>query len=252
LLDYSFRQKKISFHIATLIEMKKFQTQSGYTIIQILSGRSNVFLLTNGIRNILIDTSSKRHWNKLEKRLTGLDIHHIDILILTHTHFDHAANANRIKRKYNALVFLHEKEASYLASGCNIIPAGTNIITRSIITLFANRVFSRLSYDPCQPDVLVGSSLDLKEFGFNAYIIHTPGHTEGSISLIVDNEIAIVGDTMFGISRWSVFPPFANDIIKMIESWGKLLETGCLLFIPAHGTANTRALVQKDFKKRRG
>ena len=49
--------------------MKTWTTRSGYRIIQILSGRSNVFLLTNGKINFLIDTSSGRLWSKLQKRL---------------------------------------------------------------------------------------------------------------------------------------------------------------------------------------
>ncbi len=230
--------------------MKTWETKSGCRISQIISGRSNVFLITNGKKNILIDTSPENKWNKLEKKLIDLNINNIDFLILTHTHFDHAANAYRIKKKYNAQVFVHETEASYLTTGNNIIPDGTNIITRSLIKLFAASVFRRLRYEPCQPDILVNSSLNLKEFGFEAYIIHTPGHTIGSMSIVVDNEVALVGDTMFGISKWSVFPPYANDVKQMVKSWGILLDTNCSVFIPSHGSSNSRSLVQKNYDKR--
>jgi glyoxylase-like metal-dependent hydrolase (beta-lactamase superfamily II) len=97
---------------------------------------------------------------------------------------------------------------------------------------------------------LVDSHFDLIGFGFNAYLIHTPGHTIGSMSLIIDNEIAIVGDTMFGVFKLSVFPPYAEDTEKMIKSWGKLLETNCSIFIPSHGTENCRSLVQQDYNRR--
>jgi glyoxylase-like metal-dependent hydrolase (beta-lactamase superfamily II) len=231
--------------------MKNWETKSGYRIIQVLSGRSNVFLLTDGNKSILIDTGPKNNWEKLEKHLNGLKIDRLDFLILTHTHFDHAANAKKIKEKYGPLVIVQRTEAPYLTSGDNIIPNGTNIITRLIINLFANRVLKRLNYDPCQYDIPVDSFLDLKDFGFNAYIIHTPGHTVGSMSVVVDNEVAIVGDAMFGVFKWSVFPPYATDIEELINSWGRLLETDCSVFIPAHGSANNRILVQKDFDKRK-
>jgi hydroxyacylglutathione hydrolase len=230
--------------------MRIWETKNGYRILQILSGRSNVFLITNGKKNILIDTSPENKWKKLEKKLIDLNINNIDFLILTHTHFDHAANANRIKKKYNAKVFVHETEASYLTSGKNIIPNGTNIITRSLINLFANSVFPGFSYEPCQSDIFVNSSLDLKEFGFEAYIIHTPGHTIGSMSIVVDNEVALVGDTMFGVFKWSVFPPYANDVKQIVKSWGILLDTSCSVFLPSHGSANNRSLVQNDYDKR--
>jgi hydroxyacylglutathione hydrolase len=231
--------------------MRTWETKSGYEIIRILAGRSNVFLLTNGVQNILIDTSVKRNWEKLEKRLYILNITHLDYLILTHTHFDHAGNSYKIREKYRASVVVHKNEASYLTTGNNIIPNGTNPVTRTLIFFFAKKLFSRYKYQPCKYDLSVDSTLDLKNFGFNAYIIHTEGHTKGSMSVVVDNEIAIVGDAMFGIFKWSVLPPYGNDMGQMIKSWGVLLDTNCNIFIPGHGSANSRILVRKNYDKRK-
>lgn len=230
--------------------MKKWRTKNGYEIILLLSGRSNVFLLSNGKRNILIDTSVARLWIKLQKQLYILGIDTIDYLILTHAHFDHAANAKRIKKKFNSLVIIQYQEENYLSRGDNILPNGTTLLTIPIINLLGKRFFHRYKYEPCSPDILVDSKYDLKEFGFNAYLLHTPGHTRGSMSLIVDDEIAIVGDTMFGVFGWSVFPPYAEDKELMIKSWGKLLRTKCSNFLPSHGTENSKLLVQKDYNKR--
>jgi glyoxylase-like metal-dependent hydrolase (beta-lactamase superfamily II) len=110
----------------------------------------------------------------------------------------------------------------------------------------------RLRCPPCRPDILVDDELSLADFGFNARIVYTPGHSPGSQSVIVDGEIALVGDAMFGIVPGSAFPPFASDVPLLVDSWGKLLVTGCRLFLPAHGTANSRLLVQRDFDKFRG
>jgi hydroxyacylglutathione hydrolase len=137
-----------------------------------------------------------------------------------------------------------------LTSGNNFIPKGTNFITRVIVNSLIKKLYSRFRYHPCQYDYLVDSVFDLSILVFNAFIMHTPGHTSGSISVIVDNEVAIVGDTMFGIFKGSGFPPYADDISLMINSWGNLLDTDCSVFIPSHGSANIRALVQKDFNKR--
>lgn len=229
--------------------MRTWNTSGGYTVIRILSGRSNVFLLTNGEKNILIDTSPKFVWNKLEERLKHLNVDRIDYLVLTHTHYDHAENSKKIKEKYNAKVIVHRNEASYLTSGENILPKGTNVVTKIIIRLFGKQFLSKVKYEPCQHDYLVDSTFDFSNMGFNAYIMHTPGHTIGSMSIIIDDNIAIVGDTMFGVFKWSVFPPYADNIIQMIGSWRKLLKTSCLVFIPGHGSANSRSLVQKEYNK---
>jgi len=229
---------------------KTWETKSGCRIIQLLSGRSNVLLVTNGEKNLLVDTSPAYRWNKLVKRLQALQVEKIDYLILTHAHFDHAANARRIKEKYMASVIVHKNEAPYLMSGDNIIPQGTNPFTRTLMHVLARPFSVLFRYEPCEYDFLVDSVFDLKDFGFDAYIMHTPGHTPGSMSLIIDNEIALVGDAMFGIFRNSVFPPFANDVEQLITSWGKLLETGCSVFMPSHGSANSRELLEKKYRKR--
>ncbi len=230
--------------------MRTWSTSEGNKIIRILSGRSNVFLLSNGHTNILVDTSAGFMWKILKKKLERLGIENINLLILTHSHFDHAANAARIKEKYKAQVIIHESEIKYLTTGDNILPTGTNSVTKFIVSTFAKKFQSLALYQSCNYDLTVDDVFDLSGFGFNAYLIHTPGHTQGSISLIIDDEIALVGDTMFGIFRWTVFPPFASDQYQLLNSWGRLLKTKCRVFIPSHGSENCRALVEKDYYKR--
>lgn len=229
--------------------MRSWTTSSGYKISKILSARSNVFLLRNSQSAVLIDTSAGFMWNTLQRNLDRIGIDRIDLLILTHSHFDHAANAHKIKEKYNAQVIIHDSEAGYLLTGTNILPVGTNPITVFIVRMFDRQFISFARYQPCKADLAVDSNYDLSGYGFHAYLMHTPGHTKGSLSLIIDNEIAIVGDTMFGILPWTIFPPFASDTRQMVNSWEKLLNTKCTLFLPSHGSANKRSLVEKDFIK---
>lgn len=231
--------------------MKCWDTKSGQKIFQILGGRCNSFLLSNGDRYILIDTGRENKWNKLKKRLDKIQLNenYLSALILTHTHFDHAENAYRIKENYKTNLIVHKSEADFISSGNNPVIRGTNLITEFITRVIGTRILQFVKYKPVDYDIVVEDKYDLSELGFNAYIIHTPGHSIGSISIIIDNEIAIVGDAMFGIFRNSVFPPYAEQPEIMIRSWKKLLDTGCSLFIPAHGTANSKELLQKEYEK---
>jgi glyoxylase-like metal-dependent hydrolase (beta-lactamase superfamily II) len=230
--------------------MKVWKTKSGYFIRLVLPGRSNVFMLSGNGKNILIDGSAGYKWNNLKKNLKFLNIEKIDYLILTHTHFDHAANAARIKREYGARIIVNLREAIYLEHGENMKPKGTIFISRFMVEHFVPLISTSLNYEGCSIDVLVDQHFDLTELGFNAYVLHTPGHSPGSQSLIIDDEIALTGDAMFGVFPGSVFPPFADNNDELIKSWGKLLETNCNIFIPSHGTPNSRVLVMKEFEKR--
>jgi hydroxyacylglutathione hydrolase len=227
--------------------MNVWHTKSGYTIFCILSGRSNVFLLSGNGRNILIDTSPSHKWKRLKKRLCALKIRNIDFLIITHTHFDHAGNAAKIKRVFCAEVIVNKEEAGYLIRGENIIPRGTNIFTRFIVNILVPALKIKLSFEPCQPDIITDKRFDLQPYGINAYILHTPGHSLGSQSVIIDDEIALTGDAMFGVFPGSVFPPFADKKDELIASWAKLLETKCFLYLPSHGTVNSRELLQREY-----
>jgi glyoxylase-like metal-dependent hydrolase (beta-lactamase superfamily II) len=104
-----------------------------------------------------------------------------------------------------------------------------------------------MRYPVVEGNLLVEEQYDLNPLGFNAYIMHTPGHTVGSISVIVDHEIAIVGDAMFGVFRNSVFPPFISDTQAMVRSWKKLLDTGCEIYLPSHGREIPRELLHKEY-----
>lgn len=188
---------------------------------------------------------------KLVHQLETLNIYSIDVLVLTHTHFDHAGNASFIKKKYNPLTVVHNNEAECLATGTNPLIEGTNLITRQVVKRIAMLLSSSIKYEPCSYDIGIKNSYDLHPFGFNAHIIHTPGHSIGSVCVIIDDELAVVGDTMFGVFRNSVYPPFAADINQLLLSWRKLLETNCRLFLPSHGRERKSSLVLKDYNKRR-
>jgi glyoxylase-like metal-dependent hydrolase (beta-lactamase superfamily II) len=180
-----------------------------------------------------------------------LNIEHLDFLVLTHTHFDHAGNAKRIKEEFNPKVIVHQSEANILRSGISIIPKGTNWFTQFLVNPLGRKFAPKTNFNGCEPDIVVSSVYCFDNFGLNLYLLHTPGHSDGSISLIVDNEIALVGDTMFGILPASIFPPFADNIHELIFSWGKLLETNCHTFLPSHGSANSRLLAVKNFTRLR-
>ena len=230
--------------------MNSWLTSNGLYIEQITSGRSNVFLITWKDKVVLVDTSVARNLSKIERRLQNLNIEHIDYLALTHSHYDHSANADCIRKKYGAKIIVHRSEADYFSRGENILPLGTNKITRFVTNQFGKKYLSMFNTYPCEADVLIDDEYIIPGFDNLLRIIHTPGHTSGCISLIADNEIALVGDAMFGVFPGSIFPPYGNDVDNMVKSWKKLLDTGCKTFLPSHGSANKRALVIKGWKKR--
>lgn len=232
------------------MKLDKYITKNGYEFYLILNKCCNVFFLTNGKTNIIIDSNRKKNRKLLNNSFSKFGIIKVDYLFLTHSHFDHVENARYIKNKFNAKVIIHKSEANLLSDGYTPLPEGTVLPTKLIIKLIGKRIQHRFEYEPCVPDITFEEKFDLNDYGYNGFLLHTPGHTSGSSCLILDDEICVAGDSMFGIFRNSIFPPYANDVKQLVLSWNKLLDTKCKLFIPSHGTPRTREVVQKCFREK--
>lgn len=231
-------------------KMKTWKTSLGNQIVQILWGRSHVFLIQGKGVNILIDTGLKISRQRLVRRLNKLNLSSIDYLVLTHTHFDHASNAAFIQKKYSARVVVHDSEKDFLKTGRSPLPCGTFFFTRFVIRL-AKALNLQFLYEPCLADIAVHDEFRFSVSQGNIFVLHTPGHSAGSMSIIVDNEIALAGDTIFGVFRKGVFPPFADDTAQLFHSWKVLLETGCSQFIAGHGFPKTKFSVKNALEKRK-
>lgn len=234
--------------------MKHWMTKNGVQIHRVLQGRCNCYLVMHENRFLLMDSGTKGSWKRLARGLGRLGVK-ADLsvaLALTHCHFDHAENAARFKDTYKAPILIHRSEGALLENGDNPEIRGTIFYTKVLTAILSNaKLAARLRYDPAECDVLVDETLRLEPYGIPGYLLHTPGHTPGSVSAIIDDEIAIVGDAMFGIFPGSVFPPFSVDVPLMVKSWKKLLGTGCRTFLPAHGSERSADLLKTQYDKYR-
>ncbi|HNU92775.1 MAG TPA: MBL fold metallo-hydrolase [Spirochaetota bacterium] len=231
--------------------MKTWTTKSGPTITRVMGGRCNVFLVSHGGRFLLVDTGPVGMRRLLISRLRKLGAEKLDGIVLTHTHFDHAGKAARLREMFGCPVYVHRSEAELLEKGANPVIRGSTPFGSAVAFLASITPKKMLAYAPCAPDVTVDERLDLPDFGPNTYILHTPGHTRGSMSVIVGGETALAGDGLVGMFRSTAFPPFAEDSRELVESWGRLLGTGCRIFLPAHGGAKNADELRAEYERRR-
>lgn len=231
--------------------MKRWSTSNGISIYRVLFGRCNCYLIPLKSTLILVDTGKRLGYRRLLRRIAKVSnsLQADGYLILTHTHFDHCQNAKRLSDEQGYRIILGNAEEGFALHGFSSAPKGTNRFSRFIYFL-GNRCFRyKLKFKHFRPELLVLDEMVLNVEDANIRVISTPGHSVGSISVIVDNEIAIVGDALFGIFSNSVFPPFADDVKTLMASWAKLLKTNCTLFLPAHGRPITRELLECEYNK---
>jgi hydroxyacylglutathione hydrolase len=222
-------------------------------IIPIPMGTSNAYVVANKGQAILIDAGMKKKERKIIDALGRMKISPRDIklIILTHAHYDHCGSLKALKDITGARILVHKAEAECLAQGYSEFPQGTMWFSKALAAIGRTLAKKLGEYPPVAPDITISERFDLHEYGIDGYILPTPGHTAGSISVIVEERHAIVGDTLFHIVRHSVFPPYANDLKGLRESWKQLLEIGCEYFYPGHGKPFTRAKFEKTYEKKR-
>jgi glyoxylase-like metal-dependent hydrolase (beta-lactamase superfamily II) len=223
-------------------------TSSAITRINLVV--ANVYIV-QGEKTILVDTGAESSAGWI---LRALKQHHISpeelsMIVLTHAHVDHAGSARRLREQLRVPVAVHEADAQMLKRGDN----GT------LQTLGAEAVIVKFVMDHPFPsldaDILLDSSTDLRRWGVDARLLHTPGHTSGSISLLFTNGDAIVGDVLRGgimggtflASRpnYPYFLPHQNDKRTLLHSVQKLLDAGVERFFVGHGGPLSRVDVQR-------
>lgn len=229
--------------------MKSWISTNGVQVIPLLYGRSNVFLVISGEKKLLVDTSISQFKRKLVRKLKKLKIDKIDYLVLTHTHFDHAGNARFIKENYSAKVIVHQSEEINLETGTNRMPIAKNRVFNHLLQRVSKAFQKTASYKPCKADITFDEHFDFEQPDIKGYLMSTPGHSLGSISFIIDDQFAIVGDEMFGILKYKGVPPFVEDIPTLVHSWGKLLQTNASLYFSGHGAVKTKSEVEEMYQE---
>jgi glyoxylase-like metal-dependent hydrolase (beta-lactamase superfamily II) len=162
-------------------------------VVQLRLGISNAFLV-RGSRSVLVDVGSHRNTTALIQALKreNVDPGEVSLILHTHGHGDHCAASRASRQTVAAPIAIHPADASMLRSGRNQPLVPTRLSGRLLKPL-VDRPFPGID-----PDVLIDRETSLEDYGVEARIILTPGHTAGSISVITGDGDAIVGDIMMG------------------------------------------------------
>ncbi len=209
-----------------------------FTLHRIPVGICNCYLL-RGKRTILVDGGAWGGFPAFQRQLQDLKINpkEIELILLTHGHWDHITCLSEIQKMTGAKIAVHEKDKYMVETGEPPFPNGVTAygkIMSGAAKFFLNPHLPPLKVDTVIPD----SGISLKAFGIPGEVVYTPGHTMGHISILLDSGDAIVGD--MAMNDWYLrltpgLPILANDIRIVVESWKKIFPMGIKRVYPAHG-----------------
>lgn len=160
---------------------------------------TNCYLLSSQDELVIIDPGGEVRKILAEIKKTGTKPKYI---INTHYHFDHTLANKELKKNTGAKVLIHEAEKEFID--------------------FSPDKFLRES------DIVKIKEIKLK-------VIHTPGHTKGSICLLGDN-IIFTGDTLFqdGCGRTDLEGGSEKEMKKSLKKLKKIIKPS-MMVCPGHG-----------------
>lgn len=211
-------------------------------------GFVNVFLLKEGGNFVLIDTGLSFSWKKLESELisAGALPDKLKLVILTHGDQDHSGNCKRLKEKYKTNIAIHRDDYSIIETGFSGKRKVKHLSQRLMFSVFSFLGKFRkneLNNNKFTPDIYLNDEQSLAEYGFNAKIIHIPGHTRGSIGVLTDQGDLFAGDIFVNRKKPEIAPIVENeeDLKKSIE---RIKGLDVKTVYPGHGSP----FLMKDFR----
>ena len=200
----------------------------------------NYVYLIQGEGGMLVDVGPAFGLPALKRwfQSLSLDPQDINLVMITHAHFDHAGAVAAVKKLTGAQIAVHQAEQDLLRTGMATVPTGTTPLAKIAVSI-SKPIIKAIQYPGLEPDLVIGDQgLALDEFGIPGRILHTPGHTPGSLSVLLDSGDAFVGCLTHNAPPFRLRPKapiFAEDLGQLWSSWKTLLDLGAETIYPGHG-----------------
>jgi glyoxylase-like metal-dependent hydrolase (beta-lactamase superfamily II) len=192
---------------------------------------NSYFLINEDGSLVLVDSGMQKSGKKILDYLTSnLSKQPSDIktIILTHCHVDHVRGAYALKKATGARIAAHKIEADYITG--NKTPPAPKGLAGFLFKLFSPFFSSK--------SVEVDQSLEDGNMIGKLLVLHTPGHTPGSIALYEkEKRVVFVGDTISYDKGRLKGPPkaFSVDMKEVTRSMEKISKLDFRVMLPGHG-----------------
>lgn len=194
---------------------------------------NNMYLVTRERKGVVVDPSFTQREAKGIIREMEKECDALEAVLITHGHYDHISGLGFIRGRFPAPVFCHERDAGKLAHP---------LLNGS--ALFGSSVRE----SPAEKELKDGATLSF--LGLNFRVIHTPGHSAGSVCILLEGKYLFSGDTIFesDMGRTDLPDGSFDAIMDSIQSRILVLPDEVIIY-PGHGPATTVGKEKRHYTK---
>lgn len=189
---------------------------SKITIVNVGYRSTNYWIISAGTSRLLLDIGWPGSMSQMQANLSRMDVplQQIQYAVATHYHIDHAGLGQELKRAGVPLLVLDVQVAAVPLMKTWTKPQDNYVE----ITMHDNVTIS-----------CAASRALLAQIGIPGEILHTPGHSEDSVSLLLDDGSVFTGD----LTRAEFVG--LEDTAVVTASWQLLKDRGATRVYPGHG-----------------
>ena len=198
----------------------------------------NCYLIEGNEGYILIDSGYTKNRTQVQEKIEDLACKSgaLKLILITHGDFDHIGNVVYLQKKYGGKVAMHRDDLGMAEHG-NMFwnRNGINVVLKKVIQLMLVLIRLKLKKaDRFTPDISLVDGEDLSDYGFNAKVIHFPGHSKGSIGFLTSEGDLFCGDLLENLKK-PVQGSLVDNKDEFKASISKLKEISIKKIYPGHG-----------------
>jgi glyoxylase-like metal-dependent hydrolase (beta-lactamase superfamily II) len=200
---------------------------------------SATYLLQQDSGLVLIDAGFLWHAPSVLRtiRRIGRRPDELRLVIVTHPHLDHFGGLADLRAQVDCDVACHPDAVAHVAEGGKLYSPAVKRRSKWVEVL-ARHSFRFTRFRGAGPAIGLDDGASLADWGIAGHVLHTPGHSDSCLSLVLDDGTAFTGDLVMGKQLYRPTPnqpTMAMSLERTFSSWRKVLATGCQRIMPGHG-----------------
>jgi glyoxylase-like metal-dependent hydrolase (beta-lactamase superfamily II) len=163
----------------------------------------------------------------------GIGPEDVRLIVVTHGHLDHYGAAAKVQAWCGAPVAAFRGEPEFSRDRRNALPPAQTL-RGSLVRGFFLLLSPLARFEPLEADVLLDDKADLLAYGVEAWVVHLPGHSPGSLGIVTADGDVFLGDLFVNYTVPSQ-PLYLSDVTAWRQSYERVQELRPRMLYVGHG-----------------